>query len=186
MVIPHMHRRCLYFVLALCAALVPAGCGGSSSAEPSTKAPTTLFPQGVRVGKLTLGKEGDFSLDIDFYEGDFSLPAAYTGALTLRTPILNEDGEATDATTTTEAKVSGQLRQTNETTPGRIVLFFDSSAADSLYGPLVIELPLSGAHDEQRTRSGVVDSTDGLYYYAAQTGARLKLNLADAPASITW
>lgn len=180
-------KKSIFLMCALSAALLMPGCGGggNDSSSSGTQDPASLFPQGVHAGWLQIGQEDHgISLQITFRSSDFTMGADYQGGFSLS--ILGEENVVDpDSGETAQVTVAGFLRQTDESRPGHVVLFFTSSASETLYGPIVIALSAAGAQDDQHVRSGVVEDDSSIGFFTAD-GQRLKPQLRDLPVKITW
>ena len=174
-----------FALYAASAALLLAGCGGSSSSENrpgSQDKPTSLFPAGERQGRLKMGELNEYDLEIICPTGDLSDPSRYEGTYSPTTGAAAEaEGEAQLQSRYT---VRGTLIQSNESEPEHIALRFDATAAPSFRGVLRLYLPESQAMDKQRLRTGTVENTELDFY--TEEGARLKLDLDGQPVTITW
>lgn len=174
-------------LLTACAMLSLSGCGGSStnSASSSTEAPSSLFPAGIKTGRLVVSADDEFTLTITFPTNDFRLGANYKGSLTLSTTNENDEESDTTPAAPQSLSVSGSLSQTDESVPGHVVLFFESTMGPSLYGVLRLELPASGAHNSERTRTGLIEAPADLRYISDK-GVSTLLHLTGKEATITW
>lgn len=169
-------------LLTLCCGVV-AACGGSSSGDSGSNAPDSLFPHGVRNGTAVFGSDKQLVLHISFRSSDVTMGAGYTGNIVLPTTA---DEETTGSTET--ISFSGEnMRQVDESTPGRLVFMFDATAQpQALEGKLVLLISDGSSNDAQNTRIATVEGSTDLLFNRDMGQVRTRLDLSDLTVTITW
>ena len=172
--------RLLTTLCATAAALLLAGCGsGSHDSADSADAAASVFPTSELHGQLAIGKEGELlSIDILFSAKDFSTGGTYKG--NVLAPQVNDEEEVEAAL----YNVSGSIRQTTQSIPGHVYLQFPGMQPGALSGTILLELPASGRHDEQRSRAGSVQSCD--LQFTTSGGATYPMDFQGEEVQITW
>ena len=175
-----LRKNTFRFLAALSCALL-ASCGGSSSSSSgSSGGPSSLFPKGVVSGSISFGGEEHLEFHVQFLNSD-GINAVYSGSLDL--PVAADSSDTED----NKQYFNGtNMRKTEETTPGRLVFYFDElSTYQPLVGRLVLSLTADEEGDAKGRRTGVVETSTDLRY-SAPGAAGTKLEISGVPVTVTW
>lgn len=166
--------------------LTACGGGGGSSAE-SDEGPSRLYPSKVLTGTAVMGASSmTLTINLSYNSSDVSQGCYYDGDFgsAAANDKTGDDAENDDSNKTYFHDTN--LRQTNETTPGRLVFYFDENGRNnSLVGRLVLTIPAESVFDEEHKRTGVVESSTELYY-TTDSGIRKRLLINGAPLQVSW